>query len=288
MAITIDQAYVDTFESNVIHLAQQRQSKLRDYVRIVYNQSRQHRFDRIGSLSAAAKSAARTSTPQGDPAWTNRVTAAATYHAGATVEPEDIAQMLTDPTSAQAMTLAMGMNRQVDDIIIADSTGNALDEDGNVNAFPAAQTVGNGSAELSLDGILEVDEKFYDNDVDPDERKCFVIGPKQRRKMFQLLEFTSKDYQGDTAALSTGHMKGVMGYDWIVSNRLNVPAGSQLDCLIFTQNGIGLHIMKDIWTRVAERGDQSFNIQLYSAMTMDAVRIQDEHVVKYHVADTVS
>lgn len=288
MAITIDNAYISTFEDNVVHLAQQRRSKLRDYVRIEFKESKSHRFDRIGTLSAAAKAGARTATPQGDPAWSGRITAAATYDVGATVEPEDLAQMLINPVSAQAETLANAMNRQVDDIIIADAIGTALDEDGGNVAFTAGQTIGDGTGEISLDGILEVDELFYDNDVDPEERKCFVIGPKQRRKMFQLLEFTSKDFQGDKAALATGHMQGVMGYDWIVSTRLNVPSANELDCFVFTKNGIGLHISKDIWTRVAERPDESFNIQLYAAMTMDAVRIQDEHVVKYHVADTVS
>lgn len=287
MAITIDNAYIITFENNVRHLAQQMQSKLRPYVTEVNKQSESHRFDRLASVSASAKSSARTTSPTSDAAWSGRRTAISTYHVGETVEPEDVAQMLLEPKSPIAKAMAAAMNRQVDDVIIADATGNALDQDGSTVAFPAGQTIGDGTSEIDIDFILEVDQKFYDNDVDPDLKKVWVCGPKQRRKLFQLLEVTSGDFQ-NRKALADGYMPGFLGYDWVVSTRLNVPAANDLDNLVFTQQAIGLHVAKDIWARVAERPDQSFNWQLYCAMSIDAVRIEDEHIVKAVVADTVT
>lgn len=285
MTITISNAYIQTFEANVIQLAQQTQSKLRSRVREVNKQSESHRFDRIAAVAASAKTAARTATPISDAEWTGRKTLIETFHVGETVEPEDVAQMLTNPKSDVTRAMASAMNRQVDDIIIANATGNALNQDGSNSAMPAGQIVGDGTAEISVDFILEVDEKFYENDIDPDEQKCWVIGPKQRRKLLSLLEVTNGDYQS-RKALSDGFLPGFLGYDWIVSTRLNVPSAGQLDNLCFTQKAIGLHTAQDIWARVAERPDQSFNWQLYCAMSMDAVRIEDEHIVQATLADT--
>ena len=287
MAITIDDAYVQTFQGNVRQLAQQTRSKLRSYVREVHKESESHRWDRLASVSASAKSAARTTSPTSDAVWSGRKTLISTYHVGETVEPEDVAQMLANPQSELTIAIASAMNRQVDDIIIADATGNALDQDGSNVAFTAGQTIGDGTGEIDVDFILEVDEVFYDNDVDPDVKRCWVCGPKQRRKLLQLLEVTSGDFQA-RKALADGYMPGFLGYDWIVSTRLNVPSANELDNLIFTDRAIGLHISKDIWARVAERPDQSFNWQLYAALSADSVRVEDEHIVKGHVADTVT
>lgn len=287
MAITIDQAYVDTFEANVRQLAQQTQSKLRGFVRTVNKESESHRFDRLAAVSASAKTSARTASPTSDAEWTGRKTLISTFHVGETVEPEDAVQMLANPKSELTKAMAAAMNRQVDDIIIADATGNALDQDGGSNALPVGQIVGDYSTEIDVDAILEVDQKFYDNDVDPDTKKCWVMGPKQRRKLLQLLEVTSGDFQ-NAKALSNGYMPNFMGYDFIVSTRLNIPSADQIDNLVFTEQAIGLHIAKDIWARVAERPDQSFNWQLYCAMSMDAVRVEDEHIVNARLADTVT
>lgn len=287
MAISIDNAYVRTFEANVRQLAQQTASKLRGYVRTVNKDSESHRFDRLAAVQASPKGSPRTASPVSDAVWSGRKTLIGTFHAGEQIEPEDITQMLADPKSEVTIAIAAAMNRQVDDIIIADATGAALDQDGSAQTFPVSQVVGDYSGEISVDAILEVDEIFYDNDVDPDIKRCWVMGPKQRRKLLQLLEVTSGDYQ-NSKALSNGYMPGFMGYDFIISTRLNIPTADQIDNLVFTERAIGLHISKDIWAKVAERPDLSFNWQLYAAMSMDAVRVEDEHIVKAALADTVA
>ena len=220
--------------------------------------------------------------------WTRRNTVIKVYDTGEVIEPEDIVQMLIDPKNASTENLVMNMSRQVDDIIIAAATGAAADGAGGTVTFPAGQIVQTGYAsEISLDIILEVDEKFYENDVDPDEPRFFVIGPKQRRKLLQLIEVTSSDFQS-RQALATGYLPDFLGFNWIVSNRLNSPGADQLDCLAFTRKALGLHVAGDISSRVAERPDMSFAWQCYLMLQMDCVRVEDEHIVKFEAADTVT
>ena len=298
MPITIPAAYIETFESNVRQLAQQKISRLRNSVTEVNRQSEKHNWDRLAASSAREKTSARMVSPAGGDGsgavgsddgleWTRRNTVIRVYDTGEVIEPEDIVQMLIDPKNASTENLVMNMSRQVDDIIIDAAIGLAADGSGGTVAFPVAQEVGDYSAEISLDFILEVDEKFYENDVDPDEPRFFVIGPKQRRKLLQLIEVTSSDFQA-RQALATGYLPDFMGFNWIVSNRLNVPSADQIDCLAFTRKALGLHVAGDISSRVAERPDMSFAWQCYLMLQMDCVRVEDEHIVNAKLADTVS
>ena len=298
MPITVSNAYIDTFENNVRHLAQQKMSLLRKSVTEVSKQSEKHNWDRLAASAARLKTSARSVSPAGGDGsgaagstdgltWDRRQTLIQTYDTGEIIEQEDIVQMLIDPKSAATENLVMNMQRAVDDIIIAAATGDATDGTGSAVTFPTGQIVGDYTGEITLDTILEIQEKFDANDVDPDEPRYMVIGPKQKRKLFQLIEVVSGDFQA-SKALADGKMPNFMGFSWIVSNRLNAPAADQLDCFAMTKKGLGLHVAGDIRTRVAERADLSFAYQVYMMMNMASVRVEDEHVVWFQAKDTVA
>lgn len=287
MAITISNVYIQTFERIVRHLAQQSDTKLRQFVTEVATNGEKHNWERVGATDPTKKTSARTPTPIADLAWSRRVSLAQTFHAGETYEPEDIVQMLVDPNSNIAQALASGMRRKVDDIIIAAATGSALNGNGATSAFPAGQIVGNGTGVITLDTILQTQEKFAKNDVDPDERKVMVIGPTQQRKLLQTPEIISADYQS-VKALATGMLPNFMGFDWVVSNRLLAPAAGQIDCLAFTKRSIGLQVNKDISAQVAQDPSLSFAWRIYTMMTMGAVRVMDEEVVAVRLKDAIS
>lgn len=298
MAITISNAYIETFENNVRHLSQQMRSKLRGFVTEVNKQSETHNFDRLAASSARQKTSARMVSPAGGDGsgavgstdglvYSRRSTVIKTFDTGEVIEPENLVQMLIDPKNASTQNLVLNMMRQVDDIIIGAATADANDGAGGTVSFPAGQVVGTGTGEIDIDTVLQVQEIFDSNDVDPDEPRCIVIGPKQKRALMNLIQVTSNDFQA-VKALSTGYLPNFLGFDWVVSNRLNVPAVDQIDCLAFTPKAIGLHVAGDITSRVAERPDMSFAWQVYLMLHMDAVRVEDEHIVKLHLADTVT
>lgn len=298
MAITISNAYIETFENNVRHLSQQMRSKLRGFVTEVNKQSETHNFDRLAASSARQKTSARMVSPAGGDGsgavgstdglvYSRRSTVIRTFDTGEVIEPENLVQMLIDPKNASTQNLVLNMMRQVDDIIIGAATSDANDGAGGTVSFPAGQVVGDGDGEIDIDTVLQVQEIFDSNDVDPDEPRCIVIGPKQKRALMNLIQVTSNDFQA-VKALSTGYLPNFLGFDWVVSNRLNVPAADQIDCLAFTPKAVGLHVAGDITSRVAERPDMSFAWQVYLMLHMDAVRVEDEHIVKLHLADTVT
>lgn len=287
MAITIDKVYIQTFERNVRYLAQQADTRLRRFVTEKATDGQKHNWERLGSGEASLKAAARVATPTSDLPWSRRVSLAQTYHMGETVEQEDVVQMLIDPNSNVSAAIANGMKRKIDDILIAAATGTALNGDGTTSAFPAGQLVGDGTGVISIDNILEVQEKFYKNDIDPDESKVMVISPTVQRKLMSLMEVTSGDYQ-NSKALATGMLPNWMGFDWVVSNRLLVPAAGQISCLAFTKRALGFQVNRDITAKVAEDPSLSFAWRIYAAMTMGAVRTEDEQIVHLKVKNAIA
>lgn len=287
MAITIDKVYIQTFERNVRHLAQQADTRLRRFVTEKATDGQKHNWERLGSGEASLKAAARVATPTSGLPWSRRVSLAQTYHMGETVEQEDVVQMLIDPNSNVSAAIANGMKRKIDDILIAAATGTALNGDGTTSTFPAGQVVGDGTGVISIDNILEVQEKFYKNDIDPDESKVMVISPTVQRKLMSLMEVTSGDYQ-NSKALATGMLPNWMGFDWVVSNRLLVPVAGQISCLAFTKRALGFQVNRDITAKVAEDPSLSFAWRIYAAMTMGAVRTEDEHIVHLKVKNAIA
>jgi len=288
MAITIDEAYIQTYQNNVRHLAQQSSTRLRMCVQETNVSSEKHTWERIGLNEATEKTSPRQATPENDTEWTNRTSVTSTYHAGDTIEQEDPVQMLVDPNSNVTMSIAMGMKRRVDDVIIAAATGAALDKSGTPNSFPASQVVGDGTGVLTLSGVTEVFSTFMDNDIDVDFNKYMIIGSTQLRLLQLLTEYTSSDYVNVKTLAERGFLANWMGFNWIVSTRLLAPSAGQISCLAFTDRAIGLQVNKDINTKVAEDPSTSFVWRVYAHMVMGAVRVEDEHIVHWHLKDAMS
>lgn len=287
MAVSISNVYIQTFEKNVRHLAQQEQSKLRGTVMEKSTNGEKHNWERLSKGLASQKTGTLVDTPAQELGWSRRVSVAQTWHAGEATEQEDPVQMLVDPNSNIVQNLGMSMRRAQDDVVIAAATGTALDGAGAAQAFPAGQKIGDGSAQISFDYITQVQTKFMANDIDPSVPKVAVVGPEEVARLMKLTEQTSADYVNREALQklnATGIVPNWMGFTWIMSTRLLAPAAGQRSCLFYTPRALGLQINKDITARVAEDPSKSFAWRLYCHMTIGAVRVEDEHIVHLHVA----
>lgn len=295
--LNIDGAYIQTFEYNVRHLAQQYVTKLRDKVLTRQTNGARHNWDILDFSDAVAKTTSAPATPALDLPWGRRVSVAGTTHTGTVIDNEDIVQMLIEPKSAATENLAFSMNRAIDDIIIDAATADALLGDGSTSAFPAGQTIGTYAEEIDFDIMTQVQELFMSNDVDPAQPKVAVIGPTQVRALMNLTQQTSTDYarvRGGgidsitalTNLQASGMVANWMGFTWILSNRLNIPAADQIDCLFFCPDALGLQINEDITIQVAQDPSASFAWRVYARLTMGAVRIDDRKIVRGAFADT--
>lgn len=289
MANTIDNVYVETFEQNLRHVAQQETARLLPWVQVRGEESENHNWEKLSSSDASVKSTRLQATPVADTPWARRVAVSQTWDNGESTEQEDPVQMIVDPNSNLVMSLGYSMRRAQDDVIITAATADALEGDGTTTAFLAAQEVGDYTTAISFDHITKVQEIFMDNDIDPSIPKVAVVGPTQVRKLMQLTENTSSDYVRAQQLQQYGIAPGWLGFDWISSTRLLHPTapGTDIDCLFMTKRAIGMNIPKNITAKVAEDPSISFAWRLYCFTVMGAVRVEDEQIVRGKFLDTL-
>ena len=287
MGNSIANVYIQTYERTVRHLAQQSITRLRPWVQERSVQSEGHNWERIAKALATKKETRKQETPDNDTAWSRRKSIPVTYDVGDVTEPEDIVQMLVDPNSNYAKAHGMAMRRANDIEIIEAATGDSRDGDGNTVIYDTDQTVGDGSTAITYDIVTAVSEKFMENDIDPDEEKVFVISPAQCRKLLQLTEATSGDYNAMRPLTSKGYVESWMGYTWVVSTLLQAPSVGEVDCFAMTRRALGLQMNKDIWVRVSEDPSISYAWRIYAASSFGCIRVEDEQLVRVHLNETI-
>lgn len=290
MGASVSNVYIQTYESTVRHLAQQGITRLMPWVMSKSVQSEGHNWERLGPQEATEKTGRLVATPEQDYPFSRRKSVPVTYHTGDSTEQEDPVQMLVDPNSNIARAQGMAMRRAHDDEIIRAAVGDSRDGNGNVVPFDTNQSIGDGTSALTYDIVTEVTEKFMDNDIDPDEPKCFVISPFQARRLLQLTEATSGDYNALRPLTAKGYIESWMGYSWCVSTRLEDASAGQDDsekwCFALSRKAIGMQMNRDIWVRVAEDPTTSFVWRIYAASTFGAIRVEDEHLVRVRLSES--
>lgn len=289
MGQSVGNVYVQTYETTVRHLAQQGTTRLRPWVMEKSVQSEGHNWERLGYQEATEKVGRLVNTPEQDYPWSRRKSIPVTYHTGDSTEQEDIVQMIVDPNSNIAAAQAKAMRRSHDDEIIRAAVGDSRDGNGDMVPFDTNQNIGDATTPFNFDLVTAVSEKFLENDIDAEEEKVFVISPKQARKLLQITEATSADYVFVKPLAMNGYVTNWMGYTWIVSTRLLSPAGDDSDKYLFamTKKALGLQMNKDIWARVSEDQTKSYAWRIYCASTFGAIRVEDEHLVRVHVQNTL-
>lgn len=277
--------YQRDFEANLRSLSQQRGSKLRQYT-VERNAPDMHLWDRIGSMTAVARTAGGA-TADTAVALTRRRSKPSDFEVSNLVDPTNIAQAARDPRSDVLREHANAIGRKFDEIIIAAALGSTEDEAGTPTVFPVGQSLGGAAQAFDFAFITSVNEKFWLNNVPQDEEKIFIIRPNGAKRLLQLTQATSSDYVMAQALASKGIVENWLGYTWIVSTSPAITnvATTQYYYVAMTKRAIGLHVTKDVWSRVVESSEKSFAWRIYSAFAAGATRIEDEHVVRAHVLE---
>jgi hypothetical protein len=117
------------------------------------------------------------------------------------------------------------------------------------------------------------------NDVDPSIPRYIVCGATQIADLLGTTQVTSSDFN-TVKALAAGDVDTFMGFKFILSNRLNFDATHTDDRLVFafTQDAIKLGVGKDITAKIDVRPDKSYATQVYTCMSIGAVRMEENKV----------
>ena len=224
------------YKDNVIHLAQQKGSRLRD---CVLNQpdivGLNYYFERIGATGVIMKVSRHSPTPLISTPHSRRRVSMNTTQWSDLIDNDDKLKLLIEPESQYVIAGKNAMGRATDDFIIDGALQLAFTgTDGQTSvAFPSSQIVAdssisnlsavdtgsNDAGQMSPQRLLAMKVIFDQADVDPDEERYIAVSPIAIQTMLSHAVTNSADYN-TIKALAEGAVDTFVGFKFIMSNRL--------------------------------------------------------------------
>jgi hypothetical protein len=307
MAI-ITEAMVKSYSSNVLHLAQQKGSRLRNKgIRIENQKSERAYYDRLGSGELQELVGRSQDTQYVDPDYSRRAVDMRPYARAVLCDKADKIRVIHEPTSQYAKTNAMAAGRKIDDIIIAAALGDAYgDKEGNtavplptsqkLASFDGTTTTG---AVLNMKTLIRLRGKFWENESD-DEKIYLVVSGRQLEDLLNDEKLTNSDYAA-VKALVRGEINDFMGFEFIRTERLprsatnvtytvtngvvgagggTIQAANSRRCFAYQGSALLLAIGEDNFAKIDELPGKNYSWQVYFRMDMGATRLEEERVVE--------
>ena len=281
MSTQITTAFVNQFSSNVQMLSQQMGSLLRTAVDSESVNGEKAFFDQVGAASAVLRTSRHADTPLVETPHSRRMVTMSDYEYADLIDDQDKVRLLVDPTSTYSRAAAAAMGRAMDDVIITAALGTAnTGKDGSTStALPAGQKIAHGSAGLTIAKLVSAKELLDAASVDPSIPRYIVVSPKQSSDLLNNTTVTSSDFN-TVKALAQGEINSFVGFQFIVSNRLNTDSNSDRQVIAFASDGIKLAVGKEPAARIDERADKSYSTQVYYCQSIGATRMEEEKVVE--------
>ncbi len=209
----------------------------------------------------------------------------------------DELKTIVDPKSKYVENAAMAAGRAWDDCIIANALATAYTgtdpasfstESFDTTNYSIADDFGaSATTGLTVAKLIEARRIFQHNHVDLDSDPiCIVIGSTQEADLLKQVQVVSTDYN-DKPVLTDGRVKRFLGFDIVVSERLQVVASDRY-CIAFAKSGLYLGVWKDMTNRVSIRNDLSGEPwDLYTSVSFGATRTQPGKVLRVLCNDSV-
>lgn len=286
MSTQITTAFVEQYSANVMHLAQQKGSRLRGAVDVETVTGKNAFFEQIGSVAARKRPTRHADTPQMDTPHARRRVSLVDYDWADLIDNEDRVRMLIDPTSPYVTAASNEMGRAIDSAIIEAATGTAytgvsgststvfdtsMTVDVQVGITPAADTG------LNIGKLRAAKENLDSNEVDPDQERYCVLNAKQLSNLLAETEITSSDYN-TVKALVQGQVNEFLGFKFLRTELIESDASSDHKVLYFAKSGIKLAIGANPMARISERSDKNHATQVFYSMCIGATRMEEVQV----------
>lgn len=301
MSQQVTEWFVQQYNTNVMHLSQQKGSRLQDKVRKETQKGKSQFFDRIGLVNAVKRTGRHAPTPQMDTPHSRRMVTIEDYEWADLVDDQDKIRMLIDPTSEYALAAANAFGRSKDDVIIQSALASAYAGEQGTTAVvhPNSQkyAANNGTAFTNLTvATLRTVKKMMDQ-KEVEGKRYFALTASQEESLLGQTEVTNSDYNS-VKALVQGEVNTFLGFEFVRLERLlavaagvtaspttgAVGSGSSVagfrSCFAWADTGILMSTGEDFTTKMSERDDLGYAMQVYARMSLGGTRMEEEQVVE--------
>lgn len=290
MSINLPDHFVQTYSTNIELLLQQKGSRLRGLVTSGSHVGKQASpVNQVGKIEAKTPAGRFAPKARTDASLSRRWVFPIDKEIDQLIDSFDTLRLITDPKSAYVQNAAHAIGRVYDDQIIDSALGTAKTGETGTGSetfdtsahgvavdFSASVDVG-----LTVSKLIEARRIFRSVEVDLDnEPLTVVIGNNQEADLLNQLEVVSRDFQSKPV-LENGRLVSFLGFNIIVSNRLDLVNTDERACFAFAKSGMYLGVWKDMNSRVSQRNDLSGEPwDLYTNTTSGATRLEAGKVVR--------
>lgn len=299
MSTQIDTSRVQSYASEVLHLAQQKMSRLSDCVQREPGSGKAHYIDYLGSVTAVQKVSRHADTPLVETPHSRRRITPKTYVLADLIDNDDKLKINFEPGSEYMRAQAAGLGRALDTEIIDAAFGTAYaGEEGGTSvawsSYTSTQQIavndhtydsGSGDVSLTVGKLLHARKILGAGEADGYDEMDGGMGLFVACKSAQLMqlltatEVGSIDYNS-VRALARGDLDTFMGFTFKRTERLNVDGSSDVRVMAWQRNALGLAIWEADRVRVTERADKHYATQVYAEQTFGATRLEEARLVE--------
>lgn len=310
MSNQITTAMVEQFSANVMHLAQQDGSRLRQYCRVESQHAESAFWDRIGETSMQRKDGRASDVIYTDTPHSRRMNVLEKWYNADTVDKLDKLKVIMNPESEYAIAFGMALGRKFDDKVIEGGLGSAnggkggtqvipLPDSQKVAAFVTAETTG---SKLNIDTLRAVRKKFKQAEaMKMGGKAIFAYSAAQADDLLGTTEVTSSDFNS-VKALVDGDVDTYMGFKFVETELLpfndsnityntstgsvgagtgTITAAEGRRCMAFISGSAILCASpEEVNGRVDELPGKHYTNQVYSSLTIGTTRMEEVQVIE--------
>lgn len=298
--LTIDQAYVNSYHANIDLKYQQMISRLRDKVRVEFQSANMDFYDRIGPTDVVERTTRYEDTPNIEVAFDRRAVSFRDFVWATLIDTQDKLRMIADPASAYVMNAHAAMGRKADSLICQAANGTAYSGQTGQTAvaFPSSQVIpidyvesgSTANSNLTIGKLRKVVDMLKTAEaVEEDELINGVVAQSQLTALLRTTEVTNQDFNS-VKALVEGKVDTFMGIKFTRTQKTQLDSGNgghgsttsgtSRHCVFFPVRGMLMALAQDIMTRVTERADKNYAVQVYVNGSFNATRMWEEQVVE--------
>lgn len=291
---------VTDFQTSVMYLLTQEDSRVAGLcARVETTAGELHTFERIsGDLTLQDKTRDQsTDDIAQNPTWDRRTVAISTKHMSTFHEFDDLYKILVNPQPYYTRKHAETINKAMDAIVIAAATGPAsqISTDANGNkttstvSLPSSQIVdkdtGGADSGLTIEKLTVARETNLINE-NMNRMTVFLDG-KDYAALLRETKATNGDFVTGNP-IESGELGNLLGFDFVVYNNLE-GAGTDVSprkVVIMDSEAVAIVTGPEkLVMKTDERPDKSYKHQLYTALTMAAVRLEEKRVIVVETVD---
>ena len=310
----ITEWFVNSFKNTVIHLVQQKTTRIWQYARHESQSSKLCYYDIVGGTDVRKRTSRFEDTPNMDIDHLRRGVMFNDYDWGKLVDGIDKLRMLNMPTSEYVIEAKNAFNRKKDLVMIEafDAPVFEGEEGTRVVQFPYATNANastdetNLNAGLTIKGLRILRKAFRKDEVLDEEGQNLtiniVVSADELDQMLANEETTSIDYN-NVKALVNGEIDTFLGFKFHHSEQLGLEtsdiyfddttglysavqsAGAGKSsvkgfrkCIAWLDRGMINVTGEEVNAKITERDDKSYAAQAYMKMSIGSARMEDKLV----------